>query len=86
MDQRAGIEHHTFSGSDVPQAYGPSFALRTAPQRDSPTQKWRSLRDPASRNPALDPGHRDDRLSGAAGRRERGRPTLSHSDSEGNCR
>jgi 2-iminobutanoate/2-iminopropanoate deaminase len=27
MDQRAGIEHHTFSGSDVPQAYGPSHAV-----------------------------------------------------------
>jgi 2-iminobutanoate/2-iminopropanoate deaminase len=23
MDQRAGIEHHSFSGSDVPEAYGP---------------------------------------------------------------
>ena len=23
MDQRAGIEHYSFSGSDVPEAYGP---------------------------------------------------------------
>ena len=36
MDQRAGIEHRTFSGSDVPQAYGPSFALSTAPQGTRP--------------------------------------------------